>query len=198
MDFIKLTKPPQDTPRTQIRKFDNNDKNKATQSVNSNNNNQVDSIITLETSSSPSAKKPATNTKTTKSETNVSSCSDTKDRTPDLIEDDPGIQSLMEISLPSPGPSASMDECNFYFIFYYSFFFFLMLLFVAADFNYNSNPPMSPMTILRQSPTDPKWFEENVNDFSLSSFLGHLDACEGEKKSPHHEVSTKICYFLCF
>lgn len=62
--------------------------------------------------------------------------------------------------------------------------------FVAEDFNYNSNPPMSPMTILRQSPTDPKWFEENVNEFSLSSFLGHLDACEGEKKSPNHEVST--------
>lgn len=32
------------------------------------------------------------------------------------------------------------------------------------------------MTMLRQSPTDPRWFEENVNDFSLSSFLGQLDA----------------------
>lgn len=30
--------------------------------------------------------------------------------------------------------------------------------------------------MLRQSPTDPRWFEENVNDFSLSSFLGQLDA----------------------
>lgn len=30
--------------------------------------------------------------------------------------------------------------------------------------------------MLRQSPTDPKWFDDNVNDFSLSSFLGHLEA----------------------
>lgn len=43
-------------------------------------------------------------------------------------------------------------------------------------FSYSNGPPMSPMTMLRQSPTDPRWFEENVNDFSLSSFLGQLDA----------------------
>lgn len=37
---------------------------------------------------------------------------------------------------------------------------------------------MSPMGILRESPSpnDAKWFEENMHDFSLSSFLGHLDA----------------------
>lgn len=37
---------------------------------------------------------------------------------------------------------------------------------------------MSPMGILRESPSpaDAKWFEENMNDFSLSSFLGHLDS----------------------
>lgn len=37
---------------------------------------------------------------------------------------------------------------------------------------------MSPMGILRESPSpsDGKWFEENMHDFSLSSFLGHLDA----------------------
>lgn len=53
---------------------------------------------------------------------------------------------------------------------------------------------MSPMTILRQSPTDPKWFEDNVNDFSLSSFLGQLDStCDAEKrrKSPNRDVSSK-------
>lgn len=51
---------------------------------------------------------------------------------------------------------------------------------------------MSPMTILRQSPTDPKWFEDNVNDFSLSSFLGQLDStCDADKrkKSPNRDVS---------
>lgn len=69
------------------------------------------------------------------------------------------------------------------------------VIFAAEDFNYNSPSP-SPMTILRQSPTDPKWFEDNVNDFSLSSFLGHLDACEGEKKSPNHEVCSKNILLL--
>lgn len=42
----------------------------------------------------------------------------------------------------------------------------------------DSQPPVSPMRILRESPVpcDSKWFEENMNDFSLSSFLGHLEA----------------------
>lgn len=34
---------------------------------------------------------------------------------------------------------------------------------------------MSPMRLIRDSPSDPKWLEDNLNDFSLSSFLGHLD-----------------------
>lgn len=58
---------------------------------------------------------------------------------------------------------------------------------------------MSPMTILRQSPTDPKWFEDNVNDFSLSSFLGQLDStCDAEKrrKSPGRDVSIQRCCAL--
>lgn len=43
---------------------------------------------------------------------------------------------------------------------------------------------MSPMGILQDPPTDPRWYEENLNDFSLSSFLGHLDAsCELNGKS---------------
>lgn len=64
-------------------------------------------------------------------------------------------------------------------------------LWSLSDFSYN-HPPMSPMTILRQSPTDPKWFEDNVNDFSLSSFLGQLDStCDADKrkKSPNRDVS---------
>lgn len=114
MDFIKLSKLPQDTPRTQIRKYDNNDKKKSTPSVNSNNNNQKDSIILLETSSINSAKQPAPNSRSTRSETTVATCSDTRVESTDLIEDDPGIQSLMDISLPSPGPSANIDECKLY------------------------------------------------------------------------------------
>ncbi|KAJ6637259.1 Protein cramped [Pseudolycoriella hygida] len=86
------------------------------------------------------------------------------------VGDDACIQSIMDLSLPSPISNGNMDEY----------------------FSYN-NPPMSPMTILRQSPTDPKWFEDNVNDFSLSSFLGHLDStCEAEKrrKSPNNDADS--------
>lgn len=105
------------------------------------------------------------------------------------VDDDACIQSIMDLSLPSHMSSngTNMDECK------------VGSFFVAADdkpldltdFSYN-HPPMSPMTILRQSPTDPKWFEENVNDFSLSSFLGQLDsACDADKrrKSPNRDVS---------
>lgn len=69
----------------------------------------------------------------------------------------------------------------------------------SAEYNY-SQPPMSPMTMLRQSPTDPKWFDDNVNDFSLSSFLGHLEtACDLDKKSSQIEVKYVILmsFFWC-
>lgn len=62
----------------------------------------------------------------------------------------------------------------------------------------NATPPMSPMTILHEAPSDPKWFEENMADFSLSSFLGHLDSavCDSNSKqrfsSPNAEVSLSI------
>lgn len=55
---------------------------------------------------------------------------------------------------------------------------------------------MSPMGILQDAPSDPRWYEENMNDFSLSSFLGHLDAtCEANGKSsrsPNRAVSFPI------
>lgn len=100
------------------------------------------------------------------------------------LDDDPGIQSLMEISLPSPIPIASPnDECMCCALQSHPQIipFRLTIIFSIADFNednVSSQPPMSPMGILRESPSpnDAKWFEENMHDFSLSSFLGHLDA----------------------
>lgn len=59
-----------------------------------------------------------------------------------------------------------------------------------AVFSYSNGPAMSPMTILRQSPTDPRWFEENVNDFSLSSFLGHLDAAVASEAHAANATGT--------
>lgn len=49
---------------------------------------------------------------------------------------------------------------------------------------------MSPMTMLRQSPADPRWFDENVNDFSLSSFLGQLDAAATSAASATSTIAT--------
>lgn len=70
------------------------------------------------------------------------------------------------------------------------------------DFNDpNSQPPVSPMGILRESPVPgaTKWFEENMNDFSLSSFLGHLEAnCDpnssrrSSSRSPNRRVSFSV------
>lgn len=103
---------------------------------------------------------------------------DAKDDT-DSISNDPGIQSLLDISLPSPiSISSRNDEC------------------IYSDFtDSNSQPPMSPMRILRElpSPADAKWFEENMHDFSLSSFLTHLEQPYDQNmkkiKSPNRNVS---------
>lgn len=86
------------------------------------------------------------------------------------INNDPGIQSLMEISLPSPLPIVPRDDC-------------------FSDSM--SQPPMSPMRILREmpSPADSKWFEENMQDFSLSSFLGHLDQSCDHPNTPRRSRS---------
>lgn len=97
------------------------------------------------------------------------------------ISNDPGIQSLLDLSLPSPIPGSSRDSndgCSY------------------SDFtDSSSQPPMSPMRILRElpCPADAKWFEENMHDFSLSSFLGHLDqSCDQNLRrirSPSRHVS---------
>lgn len=104
------------------------------------------------------------------------------------LNDDPGIQSLMEISLPSPMPIVhSADECKFdefslIFHMLRAIFFkkkpFPFYKFTVYTDGVESQPSISPMRILRESPVpaDSKWFEDNINDFSLSSFLGHLEA----------------------
>lgn len=61
---------------------------------------------------------------------------------------------------------------------------------------------MSPMTILheQQSDTNQKWLDENFADFSLSSFLGHLDSAMSEGSSsskqrlssPMREVGRRL------
>lgn len=42
-------------------------------------------------------------------------------------------------------------------------------------------PPMSPMHLLRDSSSNSRWLEENLNDFSLNSLLGHLDEINGNR-----------------
>lgn len=34
---------------------------------------------------------------------------------------------------------------------------------------------MTPTHLLRESTSNSRWLEENINDFSLTSLLGHLD-----------------------
>lgn len=41
--------------------------------------------------------------------------------------------------------------------------------------------PMSPMQLLRDSSSNSRWLEENLNDFSLNSLLGHLDEINGNR-----------------
>lgn len=97
------------------------------------------------------------------------------------IINDPGIQSLLDISLSSPISISNRDDACSY-----------------SDFtDSNSQPSMSPMRILRElpSPADAKWFEENMHDFSLSSFLGHLEQQPSDQnirriKSPSRNVNN--------
>lgn len=34
---------------------------------------------------------------------------------------------------------------------------------------------LSPMHLLRETSSNSKWLDDNINDFSLTSLLGHLD-----------------------
>lgn len=73
---------------------------------------------------------------------------------------------------------------------------FIGCFFLVYTDGVDSQPPVSPIGILRESPVpaDSKWFEENMNDFSLSSFLGQLEAnCEqvnGRRSRSPRCVST--------
>lgn len=116
------------------------------------------------------------------------------------FNDDPGIRCLMDISLPSPLPMASTShECkNRINIGFYWIIISFLCNFWLLSIDYEDNQPPSPMGILRESPSPSatKWFEENMSDFSLSSFLGHLDAnydgrrSRSQSRSPSRGVSS--------
>lgn len=117
------------------------------------------------------------------------------------LSDDPGLKSLMEISLPSPPVSTNHEgkcDSEYFAIFIICFSFILC----TEEFIYSNNPPMSPMGIIRESPTDPKWYEDNINDFSLSSFLGQLEStCDTSEKNHRHPRDVNInsnFFFLIF
>lgn len=40
---------------------------------------------------------------------------------------------------------------------------------------------MSPMHLLRDSTSNARWLEDNINDFSLTSLLGHLDEIDATR-----------------
>ncbi|XP_004535293.1 protein cramped [Ceratitis capitata] len=58
-----------------------------------------------------------------------------------------------DISLSSSFPDSAFDECT----------------------NTSSFNGMTPTHLLRESTSNSRWLEENINDFSLTSLLGHLD-----------------------
>lgn len=137
------------------------------------------------------------NPKQTKVSALVDAAMTDDDTDDDGLSEDPGIKSLLEISLPSPVMTNHEGEFLVRWrnenktVVYVADFLFLMLS--IEEFVYSNHPPMSPMGIIRESPTDPKWFEENLSDFSLSSFLGHLDSeCGTEKGRQPRDVSIYV------
>lgn len=40
---------------------------------------------------------------------------------------------------------------------------------------------VSPMHLLRDSTSNARWLEDNINDFSLTSLLGHLDEIDATR-----------------
>ncbi|XP_036319013.1 protein cramped [Rhagoletis pomonella] len=58
-----------------------------------------------------------------------------------------------DMSLSSSFPDSAFDECT----------------------NANSFNGMTPTHLLRESTSNSRWLEDNLNDFSLTSLLGHLD-----------------------
>lgn len=107
--------------------------------------------------------------------------SDNRTDTKDIdLEDDPGIKQLMEISLPSPAALNVLDDNE----------------------TFSNIPPMSPMRLIRETSTDSKWLEENFSDFSLSSFLGHLDEINRDGSADSSNISviseTSIDYVTKF
>lgn len=104
----------------------------------------------------------------------------------DSLSDNLGIKSLMEISLP-PSPICTttndVDTFDGRLFCFFKLFLFTELYFFSAFFC-GSEPP-SPMRLLRETggENSSKWLDADTNDFSLSSFLGHLDASVANKKN---------------
>lgn len=97
------------------------------------------------------------------------------------LNNNPGIDSLMDISLPpSPIHTTTSDPDTF------------------DGFFCGSEPP-SPMRLLRETggESSNKWLDADTNDFSLSSFLGHLDAVSEAKKGRNDVSSFLYFVVLC-
>lgn len=62
-----------------------------------------------------------------------------------------------------PSESIEFDECS------------------TSSSIFKGIPPMSPMQLLRDTTSNSRWLEENLNDFSLNSLLGHLDEINGNR-----------------
>jgi len=56
---------------------------------------------------------------------------------------------------------------------------FYIIFFAAAQSFFQGS--MSPMHLLRDSTSNARWLEDNINDFSLTSLLGHLDEIDATR-----------------
>lgn len=60
------------------------------------------------------------------------------------------------------------------------------------------------MHLLRDSTSNARWLEENINDFSLTSLLGHLDDFDATRdilvsktwKFPQNETDLNFSHFV--
>lgn len=115
--------------------------------------------------------------------------------------DDLGIKTLMEISLPASsicGTTNDVDTFDGKFFFLNTKIFKFNLILIVGFFCGSETP--SPMRLLRDTggENSSKWLEANTNDFSLSSFLGHLeDVSEANKKS-RNDVRILFNFLIFF
>ena len=78
----------------------------------------------------------------------------------------------------APSVDSAFDESssklNFFFILFlfYSYFDYLINNSIVDHSFLNG---LTPMHLLRETSSNSKWLDDNINDFSLTSLLGHLD-----------------------